>query len=82
MNIGWLVPQSANSLQKHYFVPPIPITEHYTAGRYEIEALALLDKLFKTHDRLIMCGGSGLYIDAVCNGLDDFPAADLELHGN
>ncbi|HNY05086.1 MAG TPA: tRNA (adenosine(37)-N6)-dimethylallyltransferase MiaA [Candidatus Egerieousia sp.] len=80
MNIGVARPSEAQlAMVKHYFIATKSITEHYTAGRYEIEALALLDELFKTHDRLIMCGGSGLYIDAVCNGLDDFPAADLEL---
>ena len=80
MNIGVARPSKAQlAAVKHYFIATNSVTEHYTAGRYEIEALALLDKLFKTHDRLIMCGGSGLYIDAVCNGLDNFPAADLEL---
>jgi tRNA dimethylallyltransferase len=80
MNIGVARPSEEQLARvKHYFIATNSITEHYTAGRYEIEALALLDELFKTHNRLIMCGGSGLYIDAVCNGLDDFPAADLEL---
>lgn len=64
---------------QHYFIATNSVTEHYTAGRYEIEALALIEQLFKTHDVLVMCGGSGLYIDALCNGLDDFPAADLKL---
>ncbi len=64
---------------KHYFIQTNSITEHYTAGRYELEALALLKELFKEHNRIIMCGGSGLYIDAVCNGLDAFPEADLKL---
>ena len=41
--------------------------------------MALLEELFKTHDRLVMVGGSGMYIDALCNGLDDFPPADLQL---
>jgi tRNA dimethylallyltransferase len=41
--------------------------------------MALLEELFKEHDRLVMVGGSGMYIDALCNGLDDFPPADLQL---
>ena len=41
--------------------------------------MALLEELFKSHNRLVMVGGSGMYIDALCNGLDDFPPADLQL---
>ena len=63
----------------HYFIGSHSIHEHYTAGLYELEALALLDELFKTHDEVLMVGGSGLYIDAVCNGMDDFPPTDLAL---
>jgi len=63
----------------HYFVGSHSIHEHYTAGLYELEALVLLDKLFTTHDEVLMVGGSGLYIDAICNGMDDFPPTDLAL---
>lgn len=66
---------------KHYFIFSHSVADYYTAGRYEIEALALLEELFKTHNHLIMTGGSGLYISALCNGLDDFPPADQELRG-
>ncbi len=66
----------------HYFIASHSITENYTAGRYEVEALALLEELFKTHDTLVMTGGSGLYIDALCNGLDDFPDADPALRAS
>ena len=55
------------------------VNDYFTAGRYEIEALALLEELFKTHSTVVMAGGSGLYIDALCNGLDDFPPADQNL---
>lgn len=64
---------------KHYLLQTHSILEHYTAGLYEIEALEILERLFKEYDNVIMCGGSGLYIDALCGGLDDFPKADLEL---
>ena len=64
---------------RHYFIACKSPDEYYTAGLYEIEALELLEELFKTHDTLIMTGGSGLYVDALCNGLDDFPPADQEL---
>jgi tRNA dimethylallyltransferase len=55
--------------------------EHlYTAGRYEIEALELINRLFSEgHETLVMAGGSGFYVDALLNGLDDFPSADLQL---
>lgn len=80
MKIG-TAPPSPEQLErvKHYFIFSHSVTDYYTAGRYEIEALELLGELFKTHKRLVMAGGSGLYIDALCNGLDDFPPADQEL---
>ena len=64
---------------RHYFIADRSVTEPFTAGQFEVEALALLDELFRDHDTVVMAGGSGLYIDALCNGLDDFPAADPEL---
>jgi len=80
MTVGTAVPSNEELSQvKHYFIQTKSITEHYAAGQYELDALELLDELFKTHDRLVMCGGSGLYIDAVCNGLDAFPEPDMEL---
>jgi tRNA dimethylallyltransferase len=64
---------------KHYFIFSHSIFDHYTAGKYELEALSLLNELFENHNTLIMAGGSGLYIDALCKGIDDFPATDLVL---
>ncbi|MBQ6871094.1 MAG: tRNA (adenosine(37)-N6)-dimethylallyltransferase MiaA [Bacteroidales bacterium] len=80
MKIG-TAPPSLEQLErvKHYFIFSHSVTDYYTAGRYEIEALELLGELFKTHNKLVMAGGSGLYIDALCNGLDDFPPADQDL---
>jgi len=63
----------------HYFIASHSIHQHYTAGLYELEALALIEQLFKEHDELLVVGGSGLYIDALCTGMDDFPATDLAL---
>ncbi|MDR2585590.1 MAG: tRNA (adenosine(37)-N6)-dimethylallyltransferase MiaA [Prevotellaceae bacterium] len=63
----------------HYFVGSHSIHDHYTAGLFELEALTLLEKLFQSYDEVLMVGGSGLYIDAVCWGMDDFPLADLAL---
>lgn len=80
MKIGTAPPSEEQLRQvKHYFIFSHSVTDYYTAGKYELEALALLEELFKTHDHLVMCGGSGLYIDALCNGLDDFPEADQTL---
>ena len=80
MKIG-TAPPSDEQLErvKHYFIYSNTVTDLYTAGRYEIEALEVLEELFKTHDKIVMAGGSGLYIDALCNGLDDFPPADQQL---
>ncbi len=66
-------------LVKHYFIFSHSIHDYYTAGKYEVEALALMEELFKTHDTLIMAGGSGLYVDAVCKGIDAFPETDIVL---
>ena len=58
---------------KHYFVATRELEEDYNAGQYERDALALLKDLFRTHEVVVMTGGSMLYADAVCNGLDDLP---------
>ena len=83
MTIGTAVP-SAEQLAavQHYFVHSHTVTELYTAGKYELEALELINRLFEEeHDTLVMAGGSGFYVDALVNGLDDFPSADLQLRG-
>lgn len=58
----------------HYFVTTRALEEDYNAGQYERDALTLLEELFKKHEVVIMTGGSMLYADAVCRGLDDLPA--------
>ena len=81
MTIGTAVPDASQlDAVKHYFIHSHTVTELYTAGKYEIEALALINRLFdEGHETLVMAGGSGFYIDALVNGLDDFPSADLQL---
>lgn len=59
---------------KHYFVATRDLDQDYNAGQYERDAIALMDELFRTCGTLVMTGGSMLYADAVCNGLDDLPA--------
>ena len=81
MTIGTAVPDASQlAAVKHYFIHSHTVTELYTAGKYELEALDLINRLFEEgHETLVMAGGSGFYIDALVNGLDDFPAADLVL---
>ncbi len=61
---------------RHYFVGSLSIDDYYSAARYEEEAIALLTELFKRHDKVMLSGGSMLYIDAVCRGIDDIPTVD------
>jgi tRNA dimethylallyltransferase len=81
MSIGTAVPSAEQlSAVQHYFIHSHTVTELYTAGKYELEALELINRLFdEGHETLVMAGGSGFYIDALVNGLDDFPSADLQL---
>lgn len=58
---------------RHYFVGCKALTETYNAGQYARDCLELLEELFKTHDHVVMVGGSMMYVDAVCRGLDDIP---------
>jgi tRNA dimethylallyltransferase len=64
---------------RHYFVGNLSIQDYINVSRYEKEVLALLDKLFIQKDQVLLVGGSGMYIDAVCSGIDDFPDPDPEL---
>ncbi|TGE23973.1 tRNA (adenosine(37)-N6)-dimethylallyltransferase MiaA [Hymenobacter aquaticus] len=61
----------------HHFIDSHSITEDYNAGRFEADCLALLDELFQRHRVVILTGGSGLYLQAVTEGLDEMPLADL-----
>lgn len=63
---------------KHYFVGTLGIADYYSASLYEQQVLALLDNLFQTHDYALLSGGSMMYIDAVCDGIDDIPTVDDE----
>ena len=61
---------------KHYFVGTLGLEDYYSAAQYEQDAMELLTKLFQTHETLVMSGGSMMYIDAVCKGIDDIPTVD------
>lgn len=78
--IGTAAPTAEEQARvKHYFVATHALEDNYNAGQYERDALALLDELFATHDVVVMTGGSMLYADAVCKGLDDLPAVPEEI---
>lgn len=80
MSIGTAKPNAEELAQaKHHFIDSHSITENFTVGDFEKQALELLDELFKTHDQVIMVGGSGLFIQAVIQGFDDLPTADPEI---
>lgn len=80
MAIGTAVP-SENELAaaKHHFIQNISIFEDYNVGDFERDAIAKLDELYQTNDFAVMVGGSGLYIDAVLKGFDDFPDVDPDI---
>lgn len=80
MSIGTAAPTVEELRQaKHYFVHHISIEDKYDVADYEHDVIQLLDELFKTHDAVIMTGGSGLFIDAVCNGIDAMPDVQPEI---
>lgn len=64
---------------RHHFIAERSVTEDYNAGLFASEALQRLEVLFKSHRTVVCCGGTGLYIKALCDGLDDVPAADETL---
>lgn len=80
MQIGTAAPTVEELAQaKHHFIHNKSIEDVYNVGSFEKEAIATLDTLFKTHDVVIMVGGSGLYVDAVTKGLDYFPEVDKSI---
>ena len=80
MRIGTAAPTEEELRQaKHYFVHHISIEDKYDVADYERDALSLLDELFKTHDNVILTGGSGLFIDAVCKGIDAMPDVEPDI---
>ena len=80
MSIGTAAPTEEELSQaKHYFVHHISIEDKYDVADYEHDAIQLLNELFKTHDAVVLTGGSGLFIDAVCNGIDAMPDVEPEI---
>ncbi|SDO19488.1 tRNA dimethylallyltransferase [Prevotella communis] len=79
IKIGTAAPTEEQLRQvRHYFVGTQALTDYYSASIYEQEVMHLLDTLFQTSDYALLSGGSMMYIDAVCNGIDDIPTVDDE----
>jgi len=80
LKIGTAAPTAEElATVKHYFAGHLSIHDYYNVSRYEQDVLQLLDELFRTHRCVIMTGGSGLYLDAVCEGIDQLPEPDAAL---
>ena len=81
MRIGTAVPSPEElAAVPHHFIQTLSVTQNYTAGTYEADAMVLIDRLFaEGHETLVVTGGSMMYIDALCYGLDDFPEVPLML---
>jgi len=67
------------SRAKHYFINSHSVTDDFNVGGFEVEGLKLLDELFTDHDKVILAGGSGLYVKAICEGFDNVPSVDNEI---
>ena len=79
LEIGTAMPTAEElALHKHYFVGQLSPNDYYSAARFESEVIALLQKEFPHHPTMLLSGGSMMYIDAVCNGIDDIPTVDDE----
>ena len=79
LRIGTARPTEEQMQQvKHYFVGTLGLEDYYSASLFEQQVLELLGQLFQSHDYALMAGGSMMYIDAVCDGIDDIPTIDDE----
>jgi tRNA dimethylallyltransferase len=77
MTIGTAKPSTGELKQvKHYFIDEFPVTQMLSAADFEALALQYLEEIFKTRNAAVVCGGTGLYIKALCEGLDEMPEAD------
>ena len=80
MSIGTAAPSTEElTAAKHHFIHHKSIQDNYNVGAFEKDGLNLLHQLYQNHDVVIMVGGSGMYVDAVTKGLDDFPDVDASI---
>ena len=83
MTIGTAAPTPEQTARaRHYFVGTLGVGDYYSAARYEEEALQLISQLSASHSRLVLSGGSMMYVDAVCKGIDDIPTVDNEVRAS
>ena len=81
--IGTAVPEKQYlEIVPHHFIQTISIHDYYNASKFEFEVIDLLKELFQTKDQVLMTGGSMMYIDAVCKGIDDLPTIDPEIRNH
>ncbi len=77
LKIGTAAPTEAQLRKvRHYFVGTLSLTDYYSASMYEEQVMQLLPELFQSSEYALLTGGSMMYIDAVCNGIDDIPTVD------
>lgn len=80
IEIGTAAPTAEEMARvKHYFVHTLELDEYYSAAQYEQDVMALLGELFRKHEKVVLTGGSMMYIDAVTKGIDDIPTIDDEV---
>lgn len=80
MNIGTAKPSTDELAEvKHYFINHISIHDAYSVGKYEQEAISLLEQLYLDHHTIVMCGGTGLYHKVIAEGLDEFPDIPIQI---
>lgn len=79
LKIGTAAPTAEQlSRVRHYFVGTLQLTDYYSAAQYETEVMQLLEKLFQEKKVVLLTGGSMMYVDAVCKGIDDIPTVDAD----
>jgi tRNA dimethylallyltransferase len=80
MDIGTAAPTEEQLKEtKHYFVKILELQEYYSAAQYEADVIQLINQLQHSHNNMLLSGGSMMYIDAVCDGIDDIPNVDIEV---
>ena len=78
--IGTAAPTAEElAMVKHHFVGILGLEEYYSAAQFEVDALEVIKRIFAERDYAVMCGGSMLYVDAICRGIDDIPTISDEV---
>jgi tRNA dimethylallyltransferase len=80
LNIGTAKPSNEElKMVRHYLINSISIRDEYNVGMFEVDALKIIEEIFVDHDLALLCGGSGLYINVICNGMDSLPEKDSKI---